>query len=266
MPSTTEPFFSLRQKSAFITGGISGIGLAVAERYRAAGARVVMADVRDGRSIAARIGAQFIQADVSDEQQVAQALADAEATVGRLDILVNNAGVGDLGGGLDGTETAMWDKVLAVNVYGVFYGLKHGPKHMNDGGAIINTASQAAFTKSAGMEPYAASKSAVVSLTQTAAIELAERLIRVNAVCPTSIHTPMTKENDAEFEAVRLCTQLGRAGETSDLVGLYHFLGADESRFITGQSILVDGGWTAGVSKKLLEAIIRTESKGAPRT
>ncbi len=249
-------FFSLQDKTAFITGGISGIGLAVAKRFIAAGARVVVTDVRDGRDVAAQIGALFVQANVADEAQMARAFAQAEEAVGKLDVVVNNAGIGDLGA-LDEIDAALWDKIMRVNVYGVFHGIKHGARHMKDGGAIINTASQAAFTKAPGYEPYSASKSAVVSLTQTAAVELGPRGIRVNAVCPTGIHTPMAPPDDPEFDLVRVLTQFGRAGETDDVVGLYHFLAAEESRFITGQAILVDGGWTAGVSLALTEMVAR---------
>lgn len=248
-------FFSLENKTAFITGGISGIGLAVARRYIASGAKVVAADIQDGRAIAEDAGMVFIQTDVADEEQMKNAFAEAEYAVGRLDVIINNAGTGHLGGLLTEMETASWDTVIRVNVYGVFYGLKYGPRHMKDGGSIINTASQAAFTKFAGYEPYSASKSAVLSLTQTAAIELGSRHIRVNAVCPTGIRTPMMEDDDPEFDMVRAASQLGRVGETEDLVGLYHFLAADESRYITGQSILVDGGWTAGVSLQLADKI-----------
>lgn len=249
-------FFSLQDKAAFITGGISGIGLAVAQRFIAAGARVVVTDIRDGRDIAAEMGAMFIQANVADEAAMARAFTQAEEAVGKLDVVVNNAGIGDLGP-LDAIDAALWDKVMRVNVYGVFHGIKHGARHMNDGGSIINTASQAAFTTMHGFEPYSASKSAVVSLTQTAAVELGPRGIRVNAVCPTSIHTPLVPPDDPEFAVTRVFTQFGRVGETEDVVGLYHFLAADESRFITGQAILVDGGWTAGLSQGVTEMVAR---------
>jgi len=251
-------FFSLEHKTALVTGGISGIGLAVARRFLAAGAKVVVTDLRDGNDTAREMGAAFFRADVADEQETIAAFEFAEKTFGKLDIVVNNAGVGDVGGRLQEMDSALWDKIMRVNVYGVLLGCKHAPRFMNDGGSIINTASQAAMTKVPTFEPYSASKSAVVSLTQTAALELASRQIRVNAVCPTAIRTPMLPDDDDEILLAEACIPLGRPGETEDVVGLYHFLASDDSRFINGQAILVDGGWTAGLSDRLIELIIKS--------
>ena len=243
--------FSLKNKTAFITGGASGIGLAVARRYLAAGARVVIADLHDGTDIAAEIGAIYLSVDVSDSRQVAQALASAEEAVGKLDIIVNNAGIT----GADSVTFEQLDDSLAlktfeINTYGVMYGLKHGPKHMNDGGAIINTGSQAVYTGMPGSGPYSASKAAVVSMTKMAALELGHRGIWVNAVNPTFTQTPMLESDDVDdfIEFAGSMIPFGRIGTPEDLVGLYHFLAAAESAYITGQSIVVDGGWTAGIT------------------
>jgi len=160
-------FFSIKDKIAFITGGCSGIGLAVAKRYIAAGAKVILADIHDGNGIATTIGATYIPLDVSKEEQVKAALAKTVKEVGKIDILLNNAGVGDLPGTIEEGDTAIWQKLVNINFFGVLYGLKYGPSCMNDGGSIINTASQAAVTKMPQGEPYAATKAAVVSLTQT---------------------------------------------------------------------------------------------------
>lgn len=250
-------FFTLKNKVAFITGGCSGIGLAVAKRYIADGAKVVLADINDGNGIAEEIGATFVKMDVSNEKIVADTLAHVAKTIGKIDILVNNAGVGDLPGTIEEGDSKIWYKLININLLGVLFGLKYGPRNMNDGGSIINTSSQAAVTKMPAGEPYAATKAAVNSLTQTSAVELGHRQIRVNAVCPTYTHTPMTAQNwEAEGNFIATFSPMNRAATTNDMIGIFHFLGADESRFISGQIFVVDGGWTAGVSNGLVEKVL----------
>ncbi len=246
--------FSLAGKKAFITGACSGIGLAVTKRYLEAGARVVMAD---GQALADQLGALFVRVDVSDEQQVAEGLASAAQRVGKFDILLNNAGIGDLLGPMEESETDRWHRLFNINVFGVYFGLKYGPQQMNDGGSIINTASQAAITMLPDSEPYSATKASVVTMSKTAALELGARGIRVNAVCPGYIDTPMNQDTDEAYALPLVLNPLGRVGTTDDVVGLYHFLAADESSFITGQALLVDGGWTAGVTYRLMELVER---------
>jgi len=252
-------FFLLKGKSAFITGGGSGIGLAVAKRFIAAGAKVVIADIQDSTEVASSIGATYVELDVCNEASIQSALQAANQAVGKLDILLNNAGIADLPGTLESGDVTIWKRIFDINVIGVMNGLKHGPSHMNDGGAIINTASQAAFTKVVGMEPYAASKSAVISLTQSSAIELAGRRIRVNAICPSNTKTPMMmNSDDADYSELmsKIFSPAERAADTDDMVGVFHFLASEESKFVNGQAIVVDGGWTAGVTEKLLTKII----------
>ena len=250
-------FFSIKDKVAFITGGCSGIGLAVARRYMAAGAKVILADIHDGKGIAKETGAVYIPLDVGNEAQVKTALERAAKEVGKIDILLNNAGVGDLPGTIEEGDTKVWQKLVNINFFGVLYGLKYGPACMNNGGSIINTSSQAAVTKMPQGEPYAATKAAVVSLTQTAAVELGHRQIRVNAVLPTYTRTPMTDANwESEGAFIATFSPMGRAAGVEDMIGVFHFLAAEESRFISGQSFIVDGGWTAGVSNGLIEKIV----------
>jgi NAD(P)-dependent dehydrogenase (short-subunit alcohol dehydrogenase family) len=247
--------FTLDNKTAYITGGSSGIGRAVAETYIAAGALVVIADIVDGTAVAEEIGARFVRVDVSDEASVADSLLQAETLVGKLDILVLNAGVGDIGPTLEKTGQALIDKVTRINQYGVIYGLKLGPAHMNDGGAIITTSSMAAAINMVGSGIYSATKRAVVSLTEMAALELGARGIRVNAVCPGYIATAMGSGEEGR----RICeafTALGRAGATDDLVGVYQFLACDASRYLTGQALKIDGGWSCGPTPQLLERVI----------
>ncbi len=242
--------FSIENKNAFITGGSSGIGLAVAERFLQCGAKVIVADVQPPPTSLLDGGAIFIKLDVSDEEKVAAALQQAEETLGKLDILINNAGVtgeGDVF--MEDNTPELTQRTIEINMQGVYYGLKHGPKHMNDGGSIINTSSLGAIVAFPGLGPYSATKAAVLSYTKTAALELAPRRIRVNAICPTFVRTAMFDADDVDYTAIaEAFIPLGRVSETYDLDGFYHFLAADESAFLTGQTIAVDGGMSLGVS------------------
>ena len=248
--------FSLQGKTAFITGGKRGIGRAVAARFIQAGARVVIADIEDGARVAEEIGATFVTVDVGNEKSLARALAETVDFLGaRLDIVCNNAGVGDIGPKIEETEQWLIEKVTRINQWGVLYSLKHAPAHMNDGGSIINTSSAAAFKNMIGTAVYSAAKKAVLSLTSMSALELGPRRIRVNAVCPGYIDTDMGSGDEGENLSNAL-TALGRIGSTDDIAGVFHFLAADESAYITGQSIVVDGGALAGPPAQLLMKII----------
>lgn len=247
--------FSLKGKNAYVTGAAGGIGQAVAARFLKAGAKVVITDVTDASQLADEMGAIFHKVDVSDEQQIAQSLAQAEHQLGKLDIVVNNAGIGDVGYTFEESEQALIERTTKINQWGVLYGLKHAPIHMNDGGSIVNTASMAAFINLIGSGVYSATKAAVVSMSSMSALELGSRGIRVNAVCPGYIATALGSGD----EGVDLCeamTALGRVGTTEDLVGLYHFLASDESSYLTGQALKVDGGWSCGPSSAVLEKIL----------
>jgi NAD(P)-dependent dehydrogenase (short-subunit alcohol dehydrogenase family) len=164
--------FSLEGKNAIVTGAAGGIGRAVAERFVAAGARVVITDIVDAQSVASEIGAGFIRTDVGSSEQVASAFAKAAGMLGKLDIVVNNAGIGDVGHTIQETSEDLLERITRINQWGVFYGLKHAPVVMNDGGSIINTSSLAAEVKMVGSGAYSATKAAVISLTRMAALEL----------------------------------------------------------------------------------------------
>ena len=247
--------FSLEGKHAFITGAAGGIGRAVAERFIQAGASVVITDIVDSKAVANEIGAQFIQADVGSEESVASALKQAMERLGRLDIVVNNAGIGDVGSTLEETSQEILERITRINQWGVFFGLKHAPGVMNDGGSIINTASLAAFVKMAGSGAYSATKAAVVSMTKMAALELGHRGIRVNAVCPGYIDTALGSGDEGKTISEQF-TALGRVGTTEDLTGVFHFLAADESSYLTGQALIVDGGWSCGPTPQVLRTIL----------
>ena len=247
--------FTLEGKSAFVTGGASGIGLAVGRLFAENGASVVIADLSDGRAVAQEFGAHYVHVDVSDEDSVRGAIARAVELVGKLDILVNNAGVGDIGPELIETDQALLEKVTRINHFGVVYGLKHGPPSMNDGGSIINTSSMASMINMPGSAIYSAGKRAVNSLTEMSALELGDRGIRVNAVCPGYIDTAMGSGEEGRLLSEAF-TALGRAGTTADVAGVFLFLASDASRYVSGVSLPVDGGWHCGPSPRLLEKVI----------
>jgi NAD(P)-dependent dehydrogenase (short-subunit alcohol dehydrogenase family) len=248
--------FSLSGLNCVVTGGTSGIGYGVAERFAAAGARVAIVGRRANAALANRAGAKtHIVADCATEQGVANAIRQAARELGPLDVIVNNAGLENTGPMIEAATAEELRRVFDLNTYGVFFGLKYGIQHARDGASIVNTASIAAFIGVPGYSQYSASKAAVVSLTQTAAIEFAPRNIRVNAVCPGSVYTEMLPESHPEVDLVRRLCPLGRIGTTDELVGIYHFLASPESRYITGQAIAVDGGVVAGVSLGTMEAI-----------
>jgi NAD(P)-dependent dehydrogenase (short-subunit alcohol dehydrogenase family) len=247
--------FSLKGKNAYITGAAGGIGNAVAKRFLEAGANVIITDVTDATQVASEIGALFHRVDVSDEKQVIQSLQKAEEQLGKLDVVVNNAGIGDVGFTFEDSDQSLIERTTRINQWGVLYGLKHAPKHMNDGGSIINTSSMAAIINLIASGVYSATKAAVVSMSRMSALELGERGIRVNAVCPGYIATALGSGD----EGVDLCeamTALGRVGTTDDLVGLYHFLASNDSSYLTGQALQVDGGWSCGPSKAVLEKVL----------
>ncbi|HEX7374600.1 MAG TPA: SDR family oxidoreductase [Steroidobacteraceae bacterium] len=256
--------FSLQGMTAAITGGTSGIGEAVAARFVAAGARVVIIGRRDASDVARRVGAvAAVRADCSKEAEVARALQQArDALGGEFDVLINNAGVENTGPMISDATGEELNRVFAINTFAVFHGLKYGQALLKDGGSIINTASIAADLGVPGYSQYSASKAAVISFTRSAAMELAPRGIRVNAVCPGSVFTPMLPRDHPEVPLTTRMCPLGRIGTTDDVVGLYHFLAARESSYISGQAIAVDGGLLAGVSLGTLEAVMLAAGAG----
>ena len=254
--------FSLQGKRAFVSGGSSGIGHAVAEAFIASGAKTIIADITDGTDGAGAIGAEFISVNVAEEESVLRALrSSTELLGGKLDIVVLNAGVGDVGPTFQQTDQALIEKVTAINHWGVLYGLKHAPSQMNDHGSIISTSSMAAFIQVPGAGVYSAAKRAVTSMTETAALELGSRGIRVNAVCPGYTATALGSGEEGRTMCEAF-TALGRVAEVADMAGVYVFLAADASRYMTGQSLKVDGGWGCGPTAKLMEMV--TGDSAAP--
>jgi len=237
--------FDLTGKRALITGGTAGIGLAVATRFAAHGAEVVISGRRDeGDAIAGEIGAQFIKADVSDADEIAKLFSHAESRLGGLDIAVNNAGVS--GGAMIADETVeQFDRLMDINVRSAFFVLQAAARRVAPGGSIINTASVAALEGRAGASVYWASKAPIVSFTKSASIELAPRNIRVNAVSPGVILSEMWT-GDAPNEWAKRRVPLQRPGGADEAAAVYQFLASDEASYVTGANYLVDGGYCAG--------------------
>jgi NAD(P)-dependent dehydrogenase (short-subunit alcohol dehydrogenase family) len=237
----------LEGKTALVTGGTAGIGLAVARAFAAAGASVTIGGRRaDGVDVAADAGCAFVAIDVGSEESVIEAF-DA---VGPLDALVLNAGIGQPPVPLSKLDSAAAAAVVQTNLLGSFYGVKHAP--MNDGGAIVLTSSISAVSGTPFEGLYGATKAGVSALARSAAVDLGPRGIRVNAVQPGPTWTDL---NPMPERWSQVMAPLGRKGQVDDLVGTYLFLASDASRYLTGQAITVDGGTTLGMSRALLRVL-----------
>lgn len=237
--------FSLDGRVAVVTGGSSGIGRAIVERFVAAGALVTVLDRTTGCFPA---GVAFVEGDVSREEDVAGALDGVKALLGRLDIVVNNAGIQPLGVGFSTVTGDLLERTFAVNVNGVAYGIKHAGRLMARGGRILNTGSFVGLTGVPGGAAYATSKAAVIHLTRLAAIELAPQGVTVNCVCPGTIRTPAVTgiPDNPEIAFAEARTPLGRLGEPEEVAAVFHFLASAEASYLTGAVLSVDGGICAG--------------------
>ena len=240
----------LAGKVAFVTGAAAGIGNAIAQALAAEGAHVIVSDINHDAGEQAVVAiaegggsARFVQCDVADEASVSSAIVDVVQREGKLNVMINNAGIG-LRAAVPTWQFGVeeWDRVLAVNLRGVFLGIKHCVPVMlqRGGGSIVNIASIAGLAASPLLGPYGAAKAGVIQLTQTAALELAKQNVRVNAICPGWTDTAILGEMRREV-LVRQ-TPMGRLGQTNEIAALAVFLAGDTASFITGSAYRVDGG------------------------
>lgn len=244
--------FSLKNKTALVTGGASGIGVAVAELFAQAGAKVWIADcdTANGAAVAARIGGQFLAVDVASEADCAQAAQAA----GALDVLANIAGIGHVGTLLN-TTAADLDRLIAVNVRGIFNCCKVFVPAMLErrAGSVINMASIAGIVAVRERLAYTTTKFAVVGLTKALALDHSHTGVRFNCICPGRVETPWILSRLKEYpdpeQAYRdmAATQLnGRMLKPEEVAAAALYLAADESAMVTGSAMILDGGWTAG--------------------
>ena len=242
---------------AIVTGGGSGIGRATATRFASEGAQVVVTDVDvdGGEETVSQIEADdgeatFLEANVTDEDDVKATVETAVDTYGGLDFAFNNAGIEGANESSSQQSRSNWDQVIDINLTGVFLGIREQlPAMLEDGGgAIVNTASVAGLLGFPNLSPYVASKHGVLGLTKTAAVEFSADGVRVNAVCPGVIETPMvarTREEDPEMmEQTAAATPIGRLGEPEEIASAVVWLCSDDASFVTGESLVVDGGYS----------------------
>lgn len=254
----------LRDRVAVVTGGASGIGLATSRRLAAEGARVVIADICDptlGDSVAEEVGGMFVRTDVADEADVERVFARAHEAHGAIDVAFNNAGIAPPeDDSILSTGPDVWRRVQEVNLTSVYYCCKHVLPYMIEQGrgSIINTASFVAVMGAATSQiSYSASKGGVLSMSRELGVQFARKGIRVNALCPGPVNTPLLQELfavDPEKARRRMVhLPMGRFAEVDEIAAAVAFLASDDSSFITASEFLVDGGVSAAYVTPLEE-------------
>lgn len=245
-----------QNKTAIVTGSSFGIGRATAIQFAKHGANVICADWVEDHETVNLIKQQggsalFVKCDVSNEADVKNMVEKTIAAFGRIDFAFNNAGIEGLSAKTHECTNENWEKIIGVNLKGVWYCMKYEITHMlkQGKGAIVNNASIAGLVGFQNIPAYVASKHGVIGLTKNAALEYAREGIRVNVVCPGVIRTPMIdrftgkkKEVEQQFENME---PIGRMGEPDEVASAVIYLCSDEASFITGHSMVVDGGWVA---------------------
>jgi len=250
---------ALQNKVAIITGAASGMGKAASILFAREGAHVVLADlnVKDGEAVAKLASESgnkcvFQRTDVSNEEDIKALVACATSNFGGLDIMFNNAGIGGAVGPLEDISVEDWDRTQAVCLRGVFLGIKHSvaPMRARGGGAIVSTASIAGVWGYPGLHAYCAAKAGVVNLTRSAALEFAADGIRVNCIAPGGVSTPIVYGGMANKDMVEAnlakAQPIPRAGQPEDIAQAALYLASDASGFVTGHTLVVDGGAVSG--------------------
>ena len=241
----------LEDKVSIITGGVSGIGAATARLFAKEGAKLVLVDFNEekGTTFVKELESEgyevvFVKADVTSEADVKNIYDSTLSTFGKVNILFNNAGIGDTKP-TEELSYAEWRKTVEVDLDGVFLVAQGAIKEFlkSGGGIIVNTASMYGWVGAPGSAAYNAAKAGVVNLTRSLGLEYAERNIRVNALCPGFIETPILGETDREF--LTNATPMKRLGKPEEMAQAVLFMASDDSSFMTGNSLIVDGGYTA---------------------
>jgi len=243
-------------KVAIITGAASGIGRGSALCLAKEGAAVVAADLNSqgGEQVIAEIAAGggravFQHTDVTNEADVQALVGRAIQEYGRLDVMFNNAGLAGASGPIEAVSADDWDKTMAVLLRAVFLGIKHAvpPMRKAGGGSIISTSSVASYLPAPNVAAYSAAKGGVISLTRAAALELGHDRIRVNCICPGAINTPILGDDPVRLaQALDNLQPIPRVGRPEDIASMVLYLASDESQWITGTAMIVDGGLTVG--------------------
>ncbi|MGZ8614363.1 MAG: SDR family NAD(P)-dependent oxidoreductase [Actinomycetota bacterium] len=246
----------LEGRSALVTGGSSGIGLAVVSRFVSEGADVT-ALARRYRPAVDDVGARFVAADTTDRDQLAAAFATTTERTGPLDIVVLNAGIASLDADtLEGTDLDDVAELVRVNTLGVLHGLTLMPSHLRDGASVIITGSAATSWAFPGYMGYSLSKAPLADMARHAAMKLGGRGIRVNTVSPGTVLTSMQPADDPEARIARVATCLGRPAFPDEVAGVYLFLASGDSSYVTGTDIRVDGGWLDGLTEAHAETLL----------
>ncbi len=240
----------LEGKVAIVTGGANGIGRAIAQLFVEEGARVVIADIDDdaGTAVASELGeaATFVHTDVSDADSVQAAIDHAQERSGALHVMVNNAGISGSSRRLMQDDLRDFDRVIAVDLYGVMVGTQRAARAMDPGGSVINVTSIAGISPGAGFSTYRAAKAAVIHFSRSAAIEVGELGVRVNVIAPGNISTAINASLYDTGAVARRLQPLQRIGDTRDIANTAVYLASERSAQVTGTLIPVDGGTTAG--------------------